>query len=242
MKAAVVASALAQGALALAPGYGNGNNFGPDRNMTGWGGFGGGFPGGFGGFGHGPAKCAASCFSSHWATATPTPAAFCSDAPALKSCVSSACATETAALSKWSSVSSSACKAFTDCATKSTFTYSGGWWATKTDDAVTMTGCPVDGFWGPGGAWGGMGPGWAYKTETDIVTRTISQDGRVITTVGPQTVAQAVSGSSTLRTTFAGAFAAQETGTTTNAAAGVDRSVKVAGVCLGAAVAVVGLM
>lgn len=88
-----------------------------------------------------------------------------------------------------------------------------------------------------------MGPGWAYKTQTDIVTRTINQGGRVITTVGPETVAQAVSGSSTLRTTFTGAFAAQETGSgSTNAAAGVDRSVKVAGACLGAAVAVVGLM
>lgn len=79
------------------------------------------------------------------------------------------------------------------------------------------------------------------KTHTDTVTRTFSQGGRVITTVGPQTVAQAVSGSSTLMTTFTGAFAAQETGST-NAAAGIDRSVKVAGACLGAAVAVVGLL
>lgn len=124
-----------------------------------------------------------------------------------------------------------------------------------------MTGCPVDGWWAQGGAWGGMGPGWACKslplivafhiktdmtlhsdkTHTDTVTRTFSQGGRVITTVGPQTVAQAVSGSSTLMTTFTGAFAAQETGST-NAAAGIDRSVKVAGACLGAAVAVVGLL
>lgn len=79
------------------------------------------------------------------------------------------------------------------------------------------------------------------KTHTDTVTRTFSQGGRVITTVGPQTVAQAVSGSSTLMTTFTGAFAAQETDST-NAAAGIDRSVKVAGACLGAAVAVVGLL
>ncbi|KAF4917701.1 hypothetical protein CGCVW01_v009617 [Colletotrichum viniferum] len=246
MKASIVAAALAQSAVTIAapgPGGWGGSN---ESNFGGYGAGGGWGAGGFGGFGGSPAAiCAASCFASHWQTATPTPAAFCTENSDLKSCVSSACATQTAALSAWSSVSSSACHAFTDCATKSTFTYTGGWWgpATKTGDAaaVTMTGCPVDGWWAQGGAWGGMGPGWAYKTHTDTVTRTFSQGGRVITTVGPQTVAQAVSGSSTLMTTFTGAFAAQETGST-NAAAGVDRSVKVAGVCLGAAVAVVGLL
>jgi len=89
-----------------------------------------------------------------------------------------------------------------------------------------------------------MGPGWAYKTDTVTVTRTVN--GVAVT--GPATVAQAVSGSSTLLTTFTGALAAQETGSSgsgsKNAAAGVDsnRAVKVAGAALGAVVAVVGLM
>ncbi|TDZ21103.1 hypothetical protein C8034_v009174 [Colletotrichum sidae] len=250
MKATVLAAAaLAQGAAAVANPPGN---WGPGGNGAGWGGFGG-YGGGWGGFGPGGwgngAACASSCFSSHWATATPTPQAFCTDAPALKDCVNSACATETAALSSYSSVSSSVCSAFSSCTSTGTFTYSGGWWggASKTDAAVTVTGCPVDGWWGPGGAWGGMGPGWAYKTDTLTVTRTVTSNGNVIVTTGPATVAQAVSGSSTLLTTFTGAFAAQETGTTSgsgaqNAAAGVNANVKIAGACLGAAVAVVGLM
>ncbi|KAF6812576.1 hypothetical protein CPLU01_14861 [Colletotrichum plurivorum] len=248
MKATIVAAAIVQGAVAVANPPGNGN-WGPGNG--GWGGFGhGGGWGGFGpnGWGNGAAKCAASCFSSHFQTATPTPQAFCTDAPQLNDCVRSACTTDSAALSTYSSVSSSVCHAFTDCTSTGTYTYSGGWWggASKTDNAVTVTGCPVDGWWGPGGAWGGMGPGWAYKTDTVTVTRTISADGSVITTTGPETVAQAVSGSSTLRTTFTGAFAAQETGSTNENAAGhgadANRGVVVAGACLGAVVAVVGLM
>ncbi|KZL80737.1 hypothetical protein CI238_11803 [Colletotrichum incanum] len=250
MKATIVAAALAQGAAAVAAPNGPGNgNWGPG-NGVGFGGFGyGGGWGGFGpgGFGKGVAQCASSCFSSHFATATPTPQAFCTDAPQLNDCVRSACTTDSAALASYTSVSSSVCNAFTDCASTSTFTYSGGWWggASKTDAAVTITGCPVDGWWGPGGAWGGMGPGWAYKTETVTLTRTING----VATTGPATVAQAVSGSSTLFTTFTGVFAAQETGGSSgsgsqNAAAGGDsnRAVKVAGAALGAVVAVVGLM
>ncbi|WYZ39167.1 hypothetical protein EsH8_III_001081 [Colletotrichum jinshuiense] len=248
MRATIVAAAMAQGAVAVANPNGPGN-WG-NGNTAGWGGFGyGGGWGGFGpgGFGYGVAQCASSCFSSHFATATPTPQAFCTDVPALSSCVQSACTTDTAALASYTSVSSSVCKAFTDCSSTSTFTYTGGWWgaaATKTDAAVTVTGCPVDGWWAPGGAWGGMGSGWAYKTETVTVTRTLNG----VVTTGPATIAQAVSGSSTLLTTFTGAFAAQETSTSgsgsQNAAAGVDanRGVKVAGAALGAVVAVVGLM
>ncbi|KAK1596808.1 uncharacterized protein LY79DRAFT_600718 [Colletotrichum navitas] len=249
MKATIVAAALAQGAAAVAAPNGPGNgNWGPG-NGAGFGGFGygGGFGGfGPGGFGMGVAQCASSCFSSHFATATPTPQAFCTDTPALNDCVRSACTTNTAALASYTSVSSSVCNAFTSCASTSTFTYSGGWWggASKTDAAVTITGCPVDGWWGPGGAWGGMGPGWAYKTDTVTVTRTVNG----VPVTGPATVAQAVSGSSTLLTTFTGALAAQETGSSgsgsKNAAAGGDsnRAVKVAGAALGAVVAVVGLM
>ncbi|GKT62357.1 hypothetical protein ColTof4_02019 [Colletotrichum tofieldiae] len=252
MKATTVAAALAQGAAAVAAPNGPGNgNWGPGNgNGVGFGGFGyGGGWGGFGpgGFGNGVAQCASSCFSSHFASATPTPQAFCTDAPQLNDCVRSACTTDSAALASYTSVSSSVCNAFTDCSSTSTFTYSGGWWggASKTDAAVTITGCPVDGWWGPGGAWGGMGPGWAYKTETVTLTRTVNG----VATTGPATVAQAVSGSSTLLTTFTGAFAAQETGGSSgsgsqNAAAGGDsnRAVKVAGAALGAVVAVVGLM
>ncbi|OLN85720.1 hypothetical protein CCHL11_07814 [Colletotrichum chlorophyti] len=255
MKAAFVAAALAQGAAAVANPNGPGNgNWGPG-NAAGWGGFayGGGWGGfGPGGFGRGVAQCASSCFSSHFQTATPTPQAFCTDVPALRDCVNSACTTDSAALASYSSISSSACNAFTNCDSTSTFTYSGGWWgpgASKTDSAVTVTGCPVDGWWGPGGAWGGMGPGWAYKTDTLTVTRTWTSNGNVFVTTGPATVAQAVSGSSTLLTTFTGALAAQETGSgsgsgSQNAAAGGDanRGVKVAGAALGAVVAVVGLM
>ncbi|KZL65366.1 hypothetical protein CT0861_11530 [Colletotrichum tofieldiae] len=252
MKATTVAAALAQGAAAVAAPNGPGNgNWGPGNgNGVGFGGFGyGGGWGGFGpgGFGNGVAQCASSCFSSHFASATPTPQAFCTDAPQLNDCVRSACTTDSAALASYTSVSSSVCNAFTDCSSTSTFTYSGGWWggASKTDAAVTITGCPVDGWWGPGGAWGGMGPGWAYKTETVTLTRTVNG----VATTGPATVAQAVSGSSTLLTTFTGAFAAQETGGSSgsgsqNAAAGGDsnRAVKVAGAALGAVVAVVGLL
>ncbi|KAK6224924.1 hypothetical protein QIS74_03251 [Colletotrichum tabaci] len=251
MKATIVAAALAQGAAAVAAPNGPGNgNWGPG-NGAGFGGFGyGGGWGGFGpgGFGKGAAQCASSCFSSHFATATPTPQAFCTDAPQLNDCVRSACTTDSAALASYTSVSSSVCNAFTNCGTTSTFTYSGGWWggASQTDAAVTITGCAVDGWWAPGGAWGGMGPGWAYKTDTVTVTRTIN--GVAIT--GPATVAQAVSGSSTLLTTFTGAFAAQETSGSSggpgsqNAAAGSDpnRAVKVAGAALGAVIAVVGLI
>ncbi|KAJ0301381.1 hypothetical protein COL516b_007781 [Colletotrichum fioriniae] len=249
MKAAFVAAALAQGAAAVANPIGPGNGgFGPG-NGAGWGGFayGGGFGGfGPGGFGNGVASCASSCFSSHFATATPTPAAFCTDAPQLNDCVKSACTSDAVALSTYTSVSSSVCNAFTSCASTSTFTYSGGWWGSKTGDAaaVTITGCPVDGWWGPGGAWGGMGPGWAYKTDTVTLTRTVNG----VATTGPATVAQAVSGSSTLLTTFTGAFAAQATSGSgsgsTNAAAPADanRGVLAAGAALGAFVAAVGLM
>ncbi|GKT50709.1 uncharacterized protein ColSpa_10890 [Colletotrichum spaethianum] len=249
MRATIVAAALAQGAAAVAapngPGNGNwapvtalasvGSDTAVDGAVSALAVSATGLP------------SALSCFSSHFATATPTPQAFCTDAPQLNDCVSSACTTDSAALASYTSVSSSVCNAFTSCSSTSTFTYSGGWWggASKTDAAVTITGCPVDGWWGPGGAWGGMGPGWAYKTETVTLTRTING----VATTGPATVAQAVSGSSTLFTTFTGAFAAQETSGSSgsgsqNAAAGGDsnRAVKVAGAALGAVVAVVGLM
>ncbi|KAL0937691.1 uncharacterized protein CTRU02_207422 [Colletotrichum truncatum] len=245
MKTTIIAVALVQSAAAVAnpPGWDNGNwgngNWGP-------GGFNGGGWGGWGAWGNnGAAKCAASCFSSHFQTATPTPQAFCTDNSQLNDCVRSACPTETAAIASWSSASSSACSAFNACSSKSTFTYSGGWWgdATKTDAAVTVTGCPVDGWWIPGGPLGGMPAGWKYQTNTFTVTRTVTNNGQAAVTTGPVTVAEAYSGTSTIRSTLTGVFAAQQTdSTTTNAAAGVDRSVKVAGVCLGAAVAVVGLM
>ncbi|KAM0282245.1 hypothetical protein ACHAQH_003109 [Verticillium albo-atrum] len=232
-----------------------------DHNGRGWG-WGWGRGGGWDG--PGP-KCASSCLSSHWQTATPTPSAFCSEATSLASCVSSACTNDADAYNSYNSRSSSACSRWATCSTTGTYTYSydPNWWgwATPTVTAgsiVTVTGCPWNGgdwgwgIWGDNDGWGDWGPGWAYETDTVTVTVTGEGSASGDPTLSTFIVAQAVSGDETVRTTFTGAAAA-ETGNGGSGNAGVDgdsaapggddlRGIKAIAACLAAVLVGVGLM
>lgn len=84
------------------------------------------------------------------------------------------------------------------------------WTRTWSGGVYTVTGCEWDGNpwaggpggWGPGGAggspWGPWGKGWKWTTTTEIITRVVTKtdDGTtsLVTSVGPATVALAVSG------------------------------------------------
>src|SRR5690554_713846 len=84
------------------------------------------------------------CVSEHWATAEPTPTAFCDAGSELGSCISSACSDETDEYASYSERSSSLCSEYLSCSSTGTYTYS---YQTP------------DGEWGYGGGAGGKGRG-----------------------------------------------------------------------------------
>ncbi|KAM0333579.1 hypothetical protein ACHAQA_002244 [Verticillium albo-atrum] len=265
MRAALVSAVLAYAAVSVraspngpGPWGGRDGNWGDgDHDGRGWG-------WGWGGDWDGPGpKCASSCLSSHWQTATPTPSAFCTEATGLASCVSSACTDDPSAYSSYSSRSSSACARWGSCSSTGTYTYSYNpdWWGWATPTAttgsvVTVTGCPWNGgdwgwgIWGDDDGWGNWGPGWAYETDTVTVTVTGTGSASGDQSLSTLIVAQAVSGDETVRTTFGGSAAAETDaggsggGGGNSAAAGVDdlRAVKAAAACLAAIFVGVGLM
>ncbi|KAH6706098.1 hypothetical protein EV126DRAFT_184326 [Verticillium dahliae] len=160
----------------------------------------------------------------------------------LESCLASACSTDAAAYSSYTSRSASECSRWSTCSTTGTYTYSydSEWWdwATPTATVVTVTGCP----------WN-RGPGWRYETDTVTVTVTDGGSASGTPVLSTIVVAAAVSGDETVRTTFGLAAATGTDGNDVNddnnsAAPGGDdlRGVKAALVCLAAVVVGVGLL
>lgn len=130
---------------------------------------------------------------------------------------------------------------------------------TWTGGAYTVTGCEWDGSpwaggpWGYGGSgqgdspWAPWGKDWKWSTATQTITQvlTVTNGGvtALTTSIGPATVALAVSGDTTQTSIIAAGAAASPTGSGAASGPGSDSlALKVVGSLLGGFVVVAGLL